>query len=80
MADKRKTREQKIKSRKRAEEFQAYKVSSDWLIKSAESDNSVKLVSKNELGFFKADLTKTLFLTMLVLAVELALWQLLSRP
>ena len=79
MPNKRKTREQKIKSSQRENKAIAFKVKSDWLTKSDKSTNSSIEISGKELGFFKADLTKTLFLTMLVLAVELALWQILSR-
>ncbi|HEX9008374.1 MAG TPA: hypothetical protein VF837_03900 [Patescibacteria group bacterium] len=79
MSKQRKTRSQKIHSQKRLEEASAFSVKPEWIKKSDKSIVSPVALSKDELHFFKTDLTKTLFLTMLVLALELALWQYLSR-
>ena len=79
MSKKRKTRDQKIQSEKRMEKSATFKVNPEWIKKSDKSIISSPIISNNELSFFKSDLTKTFLLSMLVLAVELALWQYLSR-
>ena len=71
----RKTKLQKIKARERREGFV---IKSEWL----KTGEKVPPVSKEmpvlNKGFFRQDLTKTVVLTMLVLALELALWQYLT--
>ena len=71
----RKTKNQKIKAQERREGFQ---IKSEWL-KSPESIQRISKDIKSDNKYFRADLTKTFVLTMLVLALELALWHYLSR-
>ena len=72
----RRTKNQKLRTNERRDGFT---IKSEWL----ETKQKTKLISpkidlKNN-SFFRQDLTKTLVLTMLVLALELALWHYLSR-
>jgi len=71
----RKTKTQKIKARERREGFV---IKNEWLKSDKKITESVKEMSTTEKNFFRQDLTKTLVLTMLVLALELALWQYLT--
>lgn len=52
-------------------------VKGEWL--KTETKKAVVEPTPVENKFFRADLTKTLILTMLVLALELAIWNYLSR-
>ncbi len=70
----RRTKSQKLKTVERKAGFQ---IKSEWL-KTPEADKNVSKEIKVDSGYFKADLTKTFVLTMLVLALELALWHYLS--
>ncbi len=71
----RRTKNQKLKTSERKEGFV---IKNEWLINKKAS--SVPVSSTNFNGkFFRQDLTKTFVLTMLVLALELALWQYLTR-
>jgi len=75
---KRKTREQKKKTQEKANAV-LFEVKEEWLGKGKKiARPSVK---NRQIGtnFLKADLTKTFVLTMLVLALELALWLYLSK-
>jgi len=78
MNNRRKTRKQKIASSERKVQ-NAFVVKEEWLSdatkKAPEKDNSAFLGTK----YLRQDLTKTFVLTMLVLALELALWLYLSR-
>lgn len=79
MPKKRKTKTQKIRSAERNRG--GFSIKSEWLKTSngsKEDHNHTEEVIQNK-RYFKADLTKTLVLTMLVLALELALWQYLTR-
>jgi signal transduction protein with GAF and PtsI domain len=71
----RKTKTQKIKARERREGFA---IKEEWLKSDKKAAENVKEMSTIEKNFFRQDLTKTLVLTMLVLALELALWQYLT--
>lgn len=71
----RKTKYQKLKTSERKEGFQ---IKSEWL-KTAEVNKNISKEIKVDSKYFRADLTKTFVLTMLVLALELALWHYLSR-
>lgn len=71
----RKTKQQKLKTNERKEGFQ---IKSEWL-KTAEVSKNISKEIKVDNKYFRADLTKTFVLTMLVLALELALWHYLSR-
>ena len=78
MAYKRKTRKQKIESSKRRAES-GFSVKKEWLeTKKKSAHNSGENINTGT-RFLKKDLTKTFVLTMLVLALELALWLYLSR-
>jgi len=79
MSKTRKTRKEKIQSTKRAAASSGFKISTEWLKDEIQQEKVVPVMSKNESKYFRADLTKTFFLTMLVLALEIALWQYLSR-
>jgi len=78
MNNRRKTRKQKIASSERKVQ-NAFVVKEEWLSDSAkrppEKVNSAFLGT----NYLRQDLTKTFVLTMLVLALELALWLYLSR-
>ncbi len=77
MTRKRKTRSQKIKASEKRESGQ-FTIKKEWLETSKVSQSVAKEI-KVDKSYFRADLTKTLVLTMLVLALELALWHYLSR-
>lgn len=75
MSKKRKTKAKKIAaSVRRSEGF----VIDQKLFSGNNKDQKVSKRYKLNTNQFKADLTKTLVLTMLVLALELALWQYLN--
>lgn len=71
----RKTKNQKLKT---AERKQGFTIKSEWL-KTGEVSKNISKEIKVDNKQFRADLTKTFVLTMLVLALELALWNYLSR-
>jgi hypothetical protein len=75
----RKTRKEKIRTEMRKDEVSAFRVKDEWLTSSSKHVANVTLIDPANRKFFRLDLTKTFFLTMLVLALELALWQYLSR-
>ncbi|KKT39638.1 hypothetical protein A3K29_01945 [Candidatus Collierbacteria bacterium RIFOXYB2_FULL_46_14] len=77
MSRQRKTKREKIISQERKQQAEGFAIKDEWL-------TTNKPIIKTELDregarFFKADLTKTAILTMLVLALELAIWSYLSR-
>jgi len=63
----------------RRKESETFQVKEEWL--NAETKNVKETVTLNETDrrFLKLDLTKTFFLSMLVLALEIALWQYFLR-
>lgn len=71
----RRTKEQKVRATERSSGFQ---IKSEWLGVSKADQSKTKEI-KVDSTYFRADLTKTFVLTMLVLALELALWHYLSR-
>ncbi len=71
----RRTKNQKLKTVERKQGFQ---IKSEWL-KTSEVNKNISKEIKVDNKQFRADLTKTFVLTMLVLALELALWNYLSR-
>jgi len=79
MSKNRKTRKEKIRSDLRRKESETFQVKEEWL--NAETKNVKETVTLNETDrrFLKLDLTKTFFLSMLVLALEIALWQYFLR-
>lgn len=70
----RRTKSQKLKTADRSAGFQ---IKSEWLGASKTNQTSTKEI-KVDNSYFRADLTKTFVLTMLVLALELALWHYLT--
>lgn len=79
MSRKRKTRKQKIKSEIHQKESQTFKVEADWLKTGTKAVKKTVVLGETGKKHFRLDLTKTFLLSMLVLALELALWQYLSR-
>ncbi len=72
----RRTKKAKIMTSKR-QEAQGFVIKDEWL--KTGPKKMAPEVGVDENKSFKADLTKTLLLTMLVLALELAIWNYLSR-
>lgn len=79
MTGKRKTRKQKIRSEIRQKENETFKVEADWLKTGTKGTKKTVVLGEPGKKFLRLDLTKTFLLSMLVLALELALWQYLSR-
>ena len=79
MSKERKTRKEKIRTEHRKEDVSTFKIKSEWLVSGSKKAVDARVLDPENKKFFKLDLTKTFFLTMLVLALELALWQYLSR-
>ncbi len=75
----RKTKKEKVRSSERKEKVEGFVIKEEWL-KTDKPRSQAKLdLNPSEKKYFRADLTKTLILTMLVLALELAIWNYLSR-
>lgn len=70
----RRTKTQKLRASERSQGFQ---IKSEWL-KTEEKHQSMTKEIVVDNSHFRSDLTKTFVLTMLVLALELALWQYLN--
>ena len=79
MSRKRKTRKQKINSGIRQKEAGAFTVEAEWLKTGTKATKKAVVLGEPDRKFLRLDLTKTFLLSMLVLALELALWQYLSR-
>ncbi len=78
MSKERKTRKEKIKTTERR--INTFKVREEWLeVKPENQSEKSSLLPKVNLSYLRLDLTKTFVLTMLVLALEIALWQYLSK-
>lgn len=77
MPKQRRTRKDKLMTTQRRQESQGFVVKEEWL--KAKKVKATVSASPAEAKYFKTDLTKTLLLTMLVLALELAIWNYLSR-
>lgn len=75
----RKTKKEKIRAEKRKIESQQFSIKNEWLKVEPKKANEIITLAPEDRKFLRLDLTKTFFLTMLVLALELALWQYLSR-
>ena len=73
----RRTKLQKLKTTEK-KEF-GFKLKEEWLVGKKEPQGSAINTINFEGKYFRQDLTKTFVLTMLVLALELALWHYLSR-
>ncbi len=78
MRKSRKSRKEKVKSSQRREQS-AFRVKEEWLTSGAKKSQPSKEFHFSGTKFLRQDLTKTFVLTMLVLALELALWLYLSR-
>ena len=79
MGKQRKTKKEKLQSVERKEKAQGFVIDQSLLKDSPKSVRKKTGLVLEEKRFFKADLTKTVILTMLVLALELAIWSYLSR-
>ena len=79
MSKLRKTRKEKIRSEVRQKEAATFAIKPEWLQTGTKSAQKAVILGEPEKKFLRLDLTKTFLLSMLVLALELALWQYLSR-
>lgn len=79
MSKPRKTKKEKVRSEIRRKERDTFTVKEEWLKTGTKKEKSVTVLSEPERKYLRLDLTKTFLLSMLVLALELALWQYLSR-
>ncbi len=79
MSRQRKTKKEKVHSQERKQRTEGFVIKDEWLGVGAKKPYSIPELLPGEKKFFKTDLTKTLLLTMLVLALELAIWNYLSR-
>lgn len=77
MSKKRKTKKQKIRTQKRRTQQtnSGFVIPEKTLSKTKKTRKIKESSSKTENSFFRADLTKTLLVTMLALALELACWR-----
>ena len=75
----RKTKKEKLRSEIRRKENDTFAVKAEWLQTGTKKAKTVVVLGEPEKKFLRLDLTKTFLLSMLVLALELALWQYLSR-
>ncbi|HAI22562.1 TPA: hypothetical protein DCP77_00380 [Candidatus Collierbacteria bacterium] len=79
MSKQRKTRKEKVRSEIRQKERESFQVKAEWLQTGTKSTKTAVVLGETGKRFLRLDLTKTFLLSMLVLALELALWQYLSR-
>jgi hypothetical protein len=79
MSKVRKTRKEKIRTEQRKDDVSTFRVKNEWLVSNVKKTADTTILGTEDRKYFRLDLTKTFFLTMLVLALELALWQYLSR-
>lgn len=79
MTKTRKTRKQKVASRLKREQGDGFSIKNEWLTLNNKRAEMVAELSTQGSKYLKLDLTKTFFLTMLVLALELALWRYLGQ-
>lgn len=75
----RKTRKQKVRSEIRRKESEMFQVDEKWLETGTKVSKKTVVLGEADRRYLRLDLTKTFLLSMLVLALELALWQYLSR-
>jgi len=77
MSKKRRTKKQKVRTQKRRTQQanSGFVISEKTLGKTEKTRKIKESSSKTENSFFRADLTKTLLVTMLALALELACWR-----
>ncbi len=79
MSRQRKTKREKLQTQERKQRTEGFVIKDEWLSSDVKKPLALSVPDTGDRKFFKADLTKTLILTMLVVAFELALWQYLSR-
>ncbi len=79
MSRQRKTKKEKIQSKERRQKSDGFVIKGDWLSVGEKKPVTKLDLDPSEKKYFMSDLTKTLLLTMLVLALELAIWNYLSR-
>ena len=79
MSKQRKTRKEKVRSEIRRKESETFAVKAEWLKTGTKKEITAVVLGEPGKKFLRLDLTKTFLLSMLVLALELALWQYLSR-
>jgi hypothetical protein len=79
MQKKKKTRKDKVRSQARRRQNELFQVSPEWLKTGTKSTVTANNLDESGLKYLRLDLTKTFLLSMLVLALELGLWQYLSR-
>ncbi|KKT42534.1 MAG: hypothetical protein UW88_C0006G0052 [Candidatus Collierbacteria bacterium GW2011_GWD2_45_10] len=78
MSRQRKTKREKIISQERKQR-NGFVIKDEWLVAGSKKPMAKVELDLGEKKYFKMDLTKTVILTMLVLALELAIWSYLSR-
>gem|GEM_PF-1066211 len=81
MAKQRRTRKQKLETRKKAQQGGniGFKVNVESLGLKGKTPKGANEIGKKYKSYLRTDLTKTIGLTMLALALELALWHYLFR-
>ena len=79
MTRQRKTKKEKIHAKERRQQAGGFSINEEWLNTDVKKPVKKIELDPSEKKFFKADLTKTVILTMLVVALELAIWSYLSR-
>lgn len=77
MPKQRKTRKAKVRSSERKQQSEGFVI--DERLLKVKMPKRVVVATETNKKYFRADLTKTLILTMLVLALEFAIWNYLSR-
>ncbi|KKT73524.1 MAG: hypothetical protein UW68_C0007G0009 [Candidatus Collierbacteria bacterium GW2011_GWB1_44_6] len=77
MPKQRKTKKEKLRTTERKLKTEGFVIKDEWL--KTKTEKKTVVLAAGEKKYFKADLTKTGILTMLVLALELAIWSYLSR-
>lgn len=79
MSKKRKTKAEKVKTTQRNELYASYSVNPNTFAITEKKLVKSSIFAENDLKFFRADLTKTFIVSMLVVALELAMWLLINR-
>jgi len=79
MSKSRKTRKEKILSEQRRAENETFQVKAEWLKTGTKKGKRTIVTNEPSKKHMLTDLTKTLVISMLVLALELAIWMYLSR-
>lgn len=79
--NRKKTKKEKIRTQSRQEQnyHGTFSVDPTILKRADKSDNKQKEAASIDFSYMKLDLTKTAVLTMLVLALEIVIWKLITR-